>query len=142
MGLLILGGGTAVYEMTRGLRNNNPGNIVYNPANDWQGQTGRDGAFAVFSDPVYGLRAMGKVLLNYAKQGYTTVDSIIRRWSATDQDAYVANVSAALGVDPFAYIDVASNLPGFFAAITHQENGLNPYSDATLEQAAQLALNG
>ncbi|WP_274539958.1 hypothetical protein [Xenorhabdus mauleonii] len=24
--------------MTRGIRNNNPGNIDYNPVNDWQGQ--------------------------------------------------------------------------------------------------------
>ena len=100
--LLLGGGGYAVYQMTRGLRNNNPGNIVYDPANNWLGQTGTDGHFAVFSSPVYGIRAMAKALLNYVnKDGVApTVDSIIRRWSKTDQDVYVANVSAALGVDP------------------------------------------
>ena len=108
LALLLGGGGYAVYEMTRGIRNANPGNIVYDPNNDWLGQTGSDGTFAVFSSPIYGIRAMCKALLNYVnKDGVApTVDSIIRRWSKTDQDAYVANVSSALGVSPNTVIDV------------------------------------
>lgn len=139
--LLLGGGGYAVYQMTRGLRNNNPGNIVYDPANNWLGQTGTDGHFAVFSSPVYGIRAMAKALLNYVnKDGVApTVDSIIRRWSKTDQDVYVANVSAALGVDPRDTIDVQSSLPVMIKTMIKQEDGIDPYPDTLLMQGIQLA---
>jgi hypothetical protein len=145
LGLILLlgGGGYAVYEMTRGLRNNNPGNIVYDANNDWLGQTGTDGTFAVFSNPIYGIRAMSKTLLNYVNRDGVapTVDSIIRRWSKTDQDAYSANVSAALGVSPLTVIDVTSSLPELVKAITRQENGTQPYDDATINQGVSLALS-
>jgi hypothetical protein len=145
LGLLLLlgGGGYAVYEMTRGIRNNNPGNIVYDPANDWLGQTGSDGTFAVFSHPVYGIRAMAKALVNYVtKDGVSpTVDSIIRRWSKTDQDAYVNNVSKALGVSPHDTIDLQASLPVMIKTMIKQEDGVDPYSDNLLMQGISLAFS-
>ncbi|WP_409260545.1 hypothetical protein [Pseudomonas putida] len=51
----------------RDVRNNNPGNIDFNPRNDWQGQIGKepDGRFAIFDTPESGIRALGKLLINY-----------------------------------------------------------------------------
>ena len=48
----------------RGIRNNNGGNIRWDGVTDWQGMTGADAqGFVIFSDPVYGVRAMAKILL-------------------------------------------------------------------------------
>lgn len=100
--------GDSIVSTIRGIRNNNPGNIKYNAANQWQGQTGQDsGGFATFDTEANGIRAIAVILKNYSSHyGLNTVDGIIRRWSATDQDAYVANVAAALGVSPYDSIDV------------------------------------
>lgn len=51
----------------RGIRNRNPGNIDYNPRNDWQGQIGKEpgGRFAIFDTPENGIRALGKLLIKY-----------------------------------------------------------------------------
>ncbi len=54
----------------RGIRNNNPGNIDYNPRNDWQGQLGYEQGvtkprFARFDSPENGIRALAKLLINY-----------------------------------------------------------------------------
>ncbi len=55
---------------TRGIRNNNPGNIDYNQRNAWQGQLGlglgvTKPRFARFDTPENGIRALGKLLLAY-----------------------------------------------------------------------------
>ncbi|HDF2344629.1 TPA: structural protein, partial [Morganella morganii] len=48
--------------MSRGIRNNNPGNIDYRPANNWKGQLPYDKSieprFCRFSAPEYGIRAI------------------------------------------------------------------------------------
>ncbi len=120
-----------------GLRNKNPGNIFYNAANQWQGQTGEDSTGrAQFSDMIFGIRAASHLLLTYYNNdGLTTVDQIIRRWSATDQDAYVADVAAALQVDPHESIDVSDTGTRFdlLRAIFAQENG--PLHAATISDA-------
>ncbi|MDE9591255.1 structural protein, partial [Xenorhabdus bovienii] len=63
--------------MTRGLRNNNPGNIDHNPANKWQGQLPHDLSiekrFCRFESPEYGIRALIKLLINYHGNGYKSV---------------------------------------------------------------------
>ncbi|OTA21061.1 structural protein [Xenorhabdus beddingii] len=63
--------------MSRGIRNNNPGNIDHNPKNKWQGQLRHDPKiekrFCRFESPEYGIRALMKLLSNYHKNGYQTV---------------------------------------------------------------------
>jgi hypothetical protein len=140
--LVLLGGGAVVYTATRGLRNNNPGNIkITNPPTPWQGaainQT--DGVFVQFVNAESGIRAIARILTNYYSEGYQTVQDMISRWSATDQSAYVANVANALNVDPAAVLDLGQSLPGMIAAIIQQENGINPYSDATIQTAIAMA---
>jgi hypothetical protein len=144
--LLLGGGGVALYQMTRGLRLNNPGNIFYNPNNAWAGQIvpSTDPELAQFSTLLYGIRAIGHTLASYSAEGFNTVDSIIRRYSATDQDAYVANVSSALGVDPGATIDPTDPNTRFalVRAIINQEQGSIPamtISDNTVAQGLAMA---
>jgi len=121
----------------RGIRNNNPGNIVRSSI-QWQGSipadqvsqvlgVNYDPTFEQFVDASYGVRAIGHVLLSKQSRGLSTVDAIIRDYSSTDQAAYIANVSQALNVDPQQEIDVGAVLPAFAAAIIQQENGQQPY---------------
>jgi len=145
LGLLLLGGGgVAAYYTVRGLRNNNPGNIKYNPANQWQGQTGQDAdGFVIFDTMVNGIRALAETLRNYGRQGYNTVQAIISRWSTTDQAAYIANVAAALQVSPSDTLDMtdADTITNLTNAIITQENGFNPLSAATIQAGVSEGMN-
>lgn len=156
LGVLLLGGGGyAVYSMTRGLRNNNPGNIKYD-GTPWEGLANppSDGTFAIFTDAIYGIRALGKILSNYiAIDGIApTVTALISRWappSENDTAAYIAAVANSLGVDPNTTLDLSATLsdgspnptlPALVAAIIQHENaGLQPYSADTLAQGLTLA---
>lgn len=110
----------------RGIRNNNPTNMV-DSGIQWNGLTGVDpNGFLIFGTTEQGLVAASKNLKNYALlHGIDTVDAAIRRWSATDQDAYVSNVAAYLGVDPQDSIDLTdpSTRANMLRAIIRQEDG-------------------
>lgn len=93
-------------KVTRGVRNNNPGNIDYNPANKWVGQLGieqgKNPRFALFDTPENGIRALGKLLQTYrTKYGLKTVGGIISRWAPgveNDTAAYVRAVEGAFDI--------------------------------------------
>ena len=141
--LLLGGGGVAVYSMTRGLRNNNPGNIRLD-GTQWQGMkpVQTDGDFVQFISPEYGLRALTHVLRSYKQRGINTVAAIFNRYappSENDTRAYVQDVADALGVDANAVIDIDNYLPQLLAAITEHENGLNPYASTTINAGIALA---
>lgn len=144
--LLLGGGGYALYSMTRGLRNNNPLNIE-DTGDDWTGldtprnDSGPGTPKLRFTDPVYGFRAAAHIVRNYVGVDGVpaTVNGIIRRWSATDQDAYVQHVAGDLGVDPDATLDLSSQLAPMFASMTSQENGFNPYSLDTITQGVAMS---
>jgi hypothetical protein len=121
----------------RGIRNNNPGNIERSniqwegsiPADQVQQVLGvaYDPTFEQMVSPAYGVRMIGHVLKSKVSRGLTNVDSIIRDYSATDQEAYIENVAGALNVDPHQDFDAVAVLPAFAAAIIQQENGQQPY---------------
>ena len=83
-------------------RNNNPGNIRYNPRIDWQGQGDPNAGFATLATPEHGVRAMSKNLYTYnERDGLNTVGGIISKWappSENDTQAYINKVSNDLGV--------------------------------------------
>lgn len=91
--------------MSRGLRNNNPGNIRHD-GTCWQGERvpSTDRAFKQFTSMAYGYRAMFKLLTNYARlHGCQTIRKIISRWappSENDTAAYIATVSRLTGIAP------------------------------------------
>lgn len=135
-----------ITNMTRGERNNNPGNIR-KTATVWQGQAPdqTDPAFVVFTDPVYGIRALARILVNYSKAGVNTISSIIARWapsSENDTNAYISAVSADMGVDPSTPLDVSdpSVLNALTAAIIHHENGRVSYTPDQIASGVNSAL--
>jgi hypothetical protein len=131
--------------ITRGERNNNPGNIERTGEN-WQGmsadQSG-DSRFIIFDSPEYGIRALGKLLKNYQAQGFNTIDSIINKYapgSENDTIAYINHVAQITGFAPDMPLDV--NDPAMLnlmvqAIITH-ENGRNVYAAETINSGISM----
>jgi len=130
----------------RGIRNNNPGNLEYSKSNPWSGQTGDDGRFAKFETPEHGIRALGRNLLSYQRQGIDTVNDIINRWAPPEDNnntsAYIEAVCAQLGVTPDQPLDASNpdTLKALCAAIIHHENGSQPYSDQQLATGVSAAI--
>ncbi|MFP3369294.1 structural protein P5 [Pseudomonas sp. SIMBA_068] len=143
----------------RGVRNNNPGNIDFNPRNAWQGQLGLEEGvakprFARFDHPENGIRALGKLLINYrgkdgmpgvGGKGIDTVLETINRWAPSnenDTQAYASALAKRLGVsttDPINIKDPAT-LRGMVLSIIIHENGGNPYPDAIINEGVRRAL--
>lgn len=133
--------------MTRGERNNNPGNIDRN-ATKWQGMAddqSSDPRFIVFKTPQWGIRAIARLMLTYSSAYHLdTVRGIVSRWAPPNENntsAYVNAVAGTLNVDPDVPIDVDSvavMLPLVKAIIMH-ENGEQPYSDAVLLEGLRMA---
>lgn len=145
---------------TRGVRNCNPGNIDYNPRNQWQGQLGLEigvpnPRFARFDSPENGIRALAKLLLAYRGKdgmpgigapGIDTVREIINRWAPgneNDTESYINAVSKSIGVTPNQMIDVRipSILASLTAAIIKHENGSNPYPSSVIAEGVRRALS-
>jgi len=83
-------------------KNRNPGNIRYNPANQWKGQIGENGGFCVFSSLDYGLRAMIVLLRNYHRDGYFTINSIVSKYAPMRENPtieYIDSVSLCSGIN-------------------------------------------
>lgn len=129
-------------KLPRGIRNNNPGNIRW--GSDWKGlkKDGKqlDPSFCVFKSPVFGIRALAKVLINYKKiHGLNTVRQIVSRYAPPNENqtkAYVQSVAKQLGVYPDSIIDIEERgvLTVFIKAVIRMENGIQPYSDETIQQ--------
>ena len=115
-------------KMSRGLRNNNPGNIrpVRNQPND--------GAFAIYRTPEEGWGALGRQLKGYANAGLDNVASIISKYApAADHNetgpyiqSVTANMSRRLGSDVGALtrLDLSDPrvLKALMQSITEHEN--------------------
>jgi len=126
----------------RGLRSNNPGNIIYSAANQWEGETGSDGRYATFCSPVYGIRAMVKILDSYQRRGVDTVSAIITTWApASDNNdtlAYISSVYQRTGFEP-NFILTALDYPLLIAAIIYHENGQQPYDESVIAAGIRMA---
>lgn len=136
-----------VAGLPRGIRNHNPGNIE-RTGTQWQGMAADQSAdprFVVFVAPEWGLRAMVRILRNYAARGLRSIREIVGTWAPTaenDTAAYVRAVSQSVGVDPDQPLDLfgvdAARLPNVLAAIVHHENGMQPYAPDVFWRAIEL----
>nr|WP_218174572.1 structural protein P5 [Pseudomonas sp. IPO3774] len=143
----------------RGVRNNNPGNIDYNPRNAWQGQLGLEVGvpsprFARFDTPENGIRALGKLLINYRGKdgmpgvggpGIDTVRETITRWAPGNEnntEAYIAAVARRLGVNANDVIDVRklATLRVMVSSIISHECAGFAYPEAVLAEGLRRAL--
>lgn len=132
--------------LPRGIRNNNPGNIIKSDAT-WKGKIeGDDTRFEIFDTSHNGLRALAKQLLIYQdKYGLRTVREIINRWAPSvenDTESYENQVSLAIGygVDYPLDLHVDYVLAKLVTAIVKHENGQQPYTDQQILAATQDAL--
>ena len=114
-------------DLSRGLRNNNPGNLEGTDA--WQGKSGMDGNYIQFSDIGYGIRAW---LVNFhsyvVNDGIDTLQAFINKYAPAGDDndpvAFANNVSAGTGIGldeplPTDQASVTRIMQYFFT----QENG-------------------
>lgn len=131
---------------TRGIRNNNPGNIRKSK-DPWQGLAERqtDAAFFVFKSPMYGIRALARVLITYQdKKKLRTIKDIIRRWAPqteNDTNAYIISVADATGFAQDQLLDMHrfDHLKPLVEAIIRHENGQQSYTDTEITKALVLA---
>lgn len=136
---------------TRGIKNNNPGNIDRNTTK-WQGMAAdqsSDSRFVVFTDAKWGIRAIAKILQNYAKGDTSTVREIVSKWAPpveNNTSSYINAVDAEVtGTADTELADpVTHRIPNYIMvelvhAIIVHENGYCPYSTAQLWEGAELA---
>ena len=125
------------------VRNNNPLNIRFNPANDWDGQTGENGGFAVFKTPEYGFRAAYKLITRYINQyGLTTLDKVVHRWAPPDDDnhtqAYIDYLAAKL--DKFTWTPIFdSEIPALIYYMAEFEGAQGKFTFDQVKQGIALA---
>lgn len=123
----------------RGIRNNNPGNVIRGQQK-WDGEVqGGDPRYARFETPEAGIRAMARTLINYQDMySMNSVGSIVSRWAPAtannNTDAYIATVAREMGVKPDAPLDLHDKptLAKLTQAMIRVENGKQPYSDAQI----------
>lgn len=130
-------------NLPRGIRNNNPLNIRYSKANNWQGQTGTDGEYAIFDTPTNGIRAAAKLLNNYyIKYNLQTVAGIINKWSPpieNNTQSYIKAVANKLNVNANETLLWPTYANALIKAMIHHENGIQPYTDSQVNEGIGLA---
>lgn len=132
--------------LPRGIRNHNPGNLVRD-GTAWKGLSADQSAdpkFCVFVEPVWGVRALAKVLLTYrSKHGLKTVAQLIARYAPpveNNTSAYARAIAQALGKSINELLEMDEiTLVKLVKAIIRHENGQQPYSDTMIAKAVQMA---
>ncbi|WP_026383407.1 phage tail tape measure protein [Achromobacter xylosoxidans] len=127
----------------RGIRNNNPGNLVY------VGQAGAskeaNGRFATFASAQEGLNALAAQLRRYGQRGLNSIQSIVNTYAPASENntgAYANYLAQKMGIDTNTQFDVNSDpaaLAALIRGIVEYENGRNPYSNDMIAQAAGMA---
>jgi len=136
--------------ITRGVRNNNPGNIDHSDANKWLGELPVDkkieSRFCRFDTPENGIRALTKLLLNYNKKyGIDTVTGIINRWAPpgeNDTTSYIKAVAISARTTPDAKVNFkdAPTMAGIVKAIIKHENAGYEYPASVLTEGVTRGL--
>jgi hypothetical protein len=134
--------------MSRGIQNKNPANLRISDQN-WKGKVpedqNTDGTFEQFTDPVYGLRALAVLLRNYYNiYGLNTIRQYITKFAPSSENPlqdYIDFVckSCNAGPDDIYNVTLDIKLDLLMAAIVQFENGVQPYSEAQINEAIALA---
>ena len=132
----------------RGTRLNNP--MCLRRIGDWQAWQGLakeqpDPELLSFETAPKGIRAGARTLITYRdKRGANTPRKIIERYAPNSEnptEAYIANVASALHVGPDDPIDAHEYevMDPLVKAIIKQENGVQPYSQAIIDDGLLMA---
>lgn len=135
-------------NLPRGIRNNNPGNLKIS-SSAWVGKVpvseNTDGVFEQFHYYAYGVRAMIKLIKNYIKAGYNTIDEILYRYAPpgdnNNTELYIQYVDsqARIGRDTVINAGDKGMLSDVIIAMAHFENGRDAISDKQFEEAWNMA---
>lgn len=121
---------------SRGLRNNNPGNIKED-GTAWQGAVGDDGTFYIFKDISWGLRALATDLANKIRGGVNTIRLIVTKYAPPSENRtadYISAVSADSGFSADQLLNQdAATLHALVRAIIDHELG-DPFSGQVSDQ--------
>ncbi len=136
------GGTNYLTSAPRGIRNNNPGNLIYTTIK-WNGkipkEQNKDRRFEMFITPVYGVRAMIKDLKNDIEKGKNTVPLLIEEYAPrfeNNTDGYIKTVCTDLKVSKTAKLLPTKNtLCLLVLSISKVENGGNYVSTDLFEKA-------
>ncbi len=116
--------------MSRGLRNNNPGNIRRSRVR-YEGEVpSADVSFKAFRSMAYGYRAIFVLLDSYRrKYGLCTIRQMLNRYAPPSEnftEGYVRYVVTQTGIAPDESLDTLSphDMVPFVAAISKVENGV------------------
>ena len=116
--------------MTRGLRNNNPGNLVTSDViYDGEIRPSQDRVFRQFKTMAYGYRAMFMLMGNYLKREIDTIEKIITTYAPPHEnptEAYISQVSRATGIPRNRQLKSSdgADFIKIVSAISHVENGI------------------
>lgn len=134
-------------SIPRGIRNNNPGNLRWGA--DWNGLDSegkkQDKEFCVFLEPMFGIRALARLLMNYYRiHGLNTIRKIIERYAPCGEnntDAYVNHVCKLMGIGADDIINIydENTIRPLVKAIIQHENGVMPYDDKVINEGLFFA---
>lgn len=129
--------------MSRGLRNNNPGNIRRS-STKYRGEVtpSHDPAFKQFETMAWGYRAMFVLLDSYSRKGYRTIRQMIRRYAPPIEnhtENYIRWVGEWSAIDPDTLLDTRdrNTMVPVIAAMSRVENG-RPADMADIEAGWEL----
>ncbi len=131
-------------ERARGIRNNNPLNIVASSI-PWNGKTGNDGVFETFDSAENGIRAAARNLRTYRdKYGLKSVRAIIQRWTAGEtaqsQQNYINFVTNKMGVSESDVLISVEQYAQLITSMIQFENGTQPYDYSMIQRAVANGL--
>lgn len=135
----------SITVMPRGMRVNNPGNIRISAYNDWLGKVtpSKDSAFETFTHPAYGIRAIGKLIDSYKRQGHHTIDEIIHKFAPPVENEtlhYIEFVEKVTGrTRNFTPLRNSGDYTKLVSAIIQMESGKQYFDDAYIKTALELA---
>lgn len=129
----------------RGIRNNNPGNLIKTSI-PWNGKIpndkNTDGRFEQFEAPEYGVRALIKDLMSDFKKGKTTVAALIKEFAPIRENntkAYIKSVSAFVGVSSHTKLKpTKATLQSLVMGIDKVENGAHYITPELFEKAYSM----
>ncbi len=135
-------------RLSRGIRNNNPGNIRLS-VSTFKGEVSpsSDTSFKQFESMAWGYRAMFLIIHNYDQlYGINTLNKIIRRWAPdveNDTNAYIKTVAKRLGVTSCSCINSLSRetMVAMVGAMSRIENGVPPV-EAEIAEGWELFIAG
>ena len=142
-------------HISRGVRNNNPGNIRHSNA-AWHGVADKqtDTGFVQFKEMKWGVRALARTLNTYGRKRCAadgspidTLAEVITRWAPpteNDTGAYIRAVAKSTGFKPDAILNLndKATLRMMTKAIIRHENGSDPVDDHAIAEGVDLAFAG